>query len=422
MRASARSGYLRPAGAVALAFLSIIWWGGLAAAAPRVPSNELDTTFGEDGVVITDLPFTGEAIHDVALQSDGKIVARGLTELQTTVNRYESDGRLDPTFHVSTHPFDGSLDAAMAVQADQKIVIGGTLGDWMYRKFALQRMNADGTADRTFGVGGTVITDFPMDVWLQAIAIQEDGKILAGGHGANFGDGFVLARYLPEGRLDRSFGSRGVAWVKLGTDPHLLTGLAVQPDGKIVANGYLSSSSSRLGLVRLEPDGSLDPIFGEGGVVIMNEFVGFQTSALALQPDGGILSGGSYDATPLTCCEEFGLVRHLPDGTLDLGFGDNGVAHIYVAGLGSIAEDLALEPNGLIVQAGWSPDEGDEQEVNIVWWQSDGSLYGEEHRLFGGTAFGYAVVVQPDGKAIVAGSGGSGYDDLSFRLARFLAT
>jgi uncharacterized delta-60 repeat protein len=421
MNASTRARRVSPVAAFTLGFLSMVWLPGPATARSGIPSNVLDMTFGKRGVAITDLSYPDERFEDVALQSDGKIVAMGSSFAGQShfLLRYRRDGRRDVTFHKTTHPFG----VAMALQPDQKLVIGGTLGHFMDLRFALDRVNADGTVDQTFGKNGRAITRFPIDVWLQDVTVQQDGKIVAAGYVAGEAPpGFVFARYLPDGKLDRSFGSGGITRIQLTTGQHFLGQIAVQTDGKIVANGYVSENPTLLGLVRLDADGSLDPTFGDGGVVIMTEFDDFTTSALALQPDGGILSAGSY-YNPLTRDSEFGLVRHLPDGTLDLGFGEDGLAHLLTHALADLPEGLALAPSGVIVEAGWSPDEGDENEVDVVWWGPDGSLLSDYSiPTFGFASFGMAVVVQDDGKAVVAGGGGGSFDEFRLGLARFLSS
>jgi uncharacterized delta-60 repeat protein len=416
MNASRRA-YIGSLVTMALAFVCMAQLPGPASAGSRVPSNDLDPSFGDGGVSITDLIYPDETFEDVALQADGRIVALGSPSgVRAFVLRYRPDGKLDTTFHKTRHPFG----VAIALQPDQKIVIGGTLEPNLIPRFALDRVNPDGAVDPTFGRDGRVVTRFDMNVFLQDVTVQQDGKIVAAGYVV--GGGLVFARYLPNGRLDRSFGSGGITVIQLTGGQHTLGQVAVQPDGKLVANASASANPTLLGLVRMEEDGSLDPTFGDGGVVIMTEFDDFATSSLALQTGGGILSGGSY-YNPLTLTGEFGLVRHLPDGTLDLGFGEGGIAHRYVDGLASIPEGLGIEPSGVIVQVGWSPDEGDDNEVNIVWWGSDGSLRSDyTGYLFGVASFGNAVVVQDDGKAVVAGGGGSTFDEFRLGLARFLSS
>jgi uncharacterized delta-60 repeat protein len=399
-----------------LVILLAVMSGGSAGAGQVIPSNELDSTFGRGGIVRTNLPSPSETIWRMALQRDGSIVAMGWRNFSdSVVLRYRPDGDLDPTFQHTAHPFSA---VAMAVQPDQKVVIGGTPVEL---NFVVDRVNADGTVDRSFGYGGEVTTQFPVAAVLEALTVQPDGKVIAAGEVVDGRhDGFALARYLPNGRLDHSFGSGGLERIRVMAGSHTAAGVAVQSDGKIVVSGHVSDNPTLLAMVRLQEDGSLDTTFGDGGVVIMTEVVNFTTASLALQPDGGILSSGVWYTQSTGW--EFGLVRHRPDGTLDTAFGEGGLAHLYVNGLGSWPLDLAVQPNGLIVQVGYSPDEGDEQELDVVWWNPDGSLYSElTSNLFGFTSSATAVVIQ-DGKAVVGGSGWLSYEDQRFGLARFLST
>jgi len=410
---------VRVVAACTFAVLALSWWSGSASASSWIPTNGLDPTFGNGGVVITDLPPADEEIKDLALQGDGKILAIGSASGRSAMVRYLSDGELDPGFRISTHSFG----TAVALQPDQKIILGGEVGDSPNERFALERFNTDGTVDTTFGRNGKVFTQFPTGAVLKDVTVQGDGSIVAAGEAFGSGvEGFLFARYLPTGRMDRSFGRNGLTITRLSSDQHYLARVAVQLDGKIVANGYLAEGTNQqLGLVRLLPDGTLDPTFGTDGKVIMTEFDWFTATGLALQADGGILSGGTYFGS---LANDFGVVRHLPDGTLDSSFGQGGIAQTMFNGLSDKSEDLALQPNGLIVQAGWSADEGDENDVAVAWYnESDGSVYSQTNTpLLGFTSFAYAVAVQPDGKPIVAGGGGPGFYQSEFGLARFLSS
>src|ERR1044071_6086577 len=132
------------------------------------------------------------------------------------------DGDLDPTFEgdgkVLTD-FNHSTDIAnaVAIQADGKLVVVGTTyqdNDFSTEDFAVARYNPDGTLDKTFGTGGKVQTDFPgLAAVASSIVIQPDGKIVVAG-GAfplfTFLGNFELVRYNPNGSLDRSFGDGGI--------------------------------------------------------------------------------------------------------------------------------------------------------------------------------------------------------------------
>jgi uncharacterized delta-60 repeat protein len=224
------------------------------------------------------------------------------------------------------------------VQRDNRIVVGGMAG--INSVFTLDRLLPDGSWDGRFGQHGHVTTRFPVEVRLEDVTVQPDGKLVAGGEVvAGAADAFVFARYQANGRLDPSFGRGGLRMIRLVPDEHHLAEMTVQPDGKIVATGYLSQNPTLLGMVRLQEDRSLDATFGDGGVVIMTEIENFTTVSVALQPDGRILSSGRW-VNEATSSVEFGLVRHLSDGTLDANFGEGGLAHLDIGRLGYFfAED-----------------------------------------------------------------------------------
>jgi uncharacterized delta-60 repeat protein len=202
--------------------------------------GELDTSFDDDGMVTTDFGGLDEALG-VAIQADGKIVAagRGTAVGDFALARYNRDGSLDTSFDgdgkVTTDfgsPFDVAL--GVAIQPDGRIVAAGTAaGD----DFALARYNRDGTLDTSFDGDGKVTTDFgAMDAALGAPAIQPDGKIVAAGYTTAGGD-FALARYNRDGSLDTSFDGDGKVTTDFGSPFDVAAGVAMQPNGRIVAAG-----------------------------------------------------------------------------------------------------------------------------------------------------------------------------------------
>src|SRR5262249_19962743 len=156
--------------------------------------------------------------------------------------------------------------------------------------FALARFQPDGQPDLTFGGGdGFVSTDFGHDGsdHAYAVALQKDGRILLAGEtedAAGIPD-FGLARYLPDGTLDASLGQDGRATTAFGGGAYV-AGLAIQPDGRILAAGAAyHSGSSDFALARYRKNGRPDPSFGKGGKVTtdfgLSQFDA--GSALALQ-------------------------------------------------------------------------------------------------------------------------------------------
>ena len=186
---------------------------GLAPPVSSAKAGGLDTSFGGDGKVVTNLTRRNDAASALAIQADGKIVlARGGG---FGVARYSSDGTLDASFSGDGRAFvnfTSGYDSAIgvAIQADGKIVAAGMAGSGpdKHPVFALARWNSDGTLDASFGVNGKVMTDFTSGTdFAEGVAIQADGKIVVVGEA---GPGkFALARYNSDGTLDASFGVKG---------------------------------------------------------------------------------------------------------------------------------------------------------------------------------------------------------------------
>jgi uncharacterized delta-60 repeat protein len=203
-----------------------------------------------------------------------------------------------------------------------------------------------GTLDETFGTGGKVLLDLGgfQDV-IVALAVQEDGRILAAGSSFIPGEGpkFALVRFLPDGSLDPSFGAGGVV-IANGT----VGDMVLLEDGRILVAG--SSGGDQL-LARFLPDGSLDPSFGTGGIVT-TDFSGNEdrAEALAIQRDGKLLVLGNSTTPDLD--SDFSLTRYLPDGQLDPSFGEGGKVLLDFFGAGDVAADLVILPDGSIVVGG----------------------------------------------------------------------
>src|SRR5436309_12722736 len=125
MRSPATGSTFRSLAITALALLALVSWSGWAAAGPTIPSNDQDATFGNGGIVVTDLPPIDEEAKDLAVQADGKILAIGPASGRVPLLRYLTDGDLDPAFHISTHAFG----TGVAVQPDQKIILAGNVGE-----------------------------------------------------------------------------------------------------------------------------------------------------------------------------------------------------------------------------------------------------------------------------------------------------
>lgn len=230
-----------------------------------------------------------------------------------------------------------------------------------------------GGLDPAFGSGGTVVTAPGGAQVAQAVALQNDGKIVVAGcatslhcYQAISAQGFVVARYDASGALDASFGTGGIVRTDVGAGNAGATGVAVTAGGNIVAAGTAPICHTPgnvcgwgLALVGYLPDGSLDPNFGVGGKVTTD----WSTTGVALlegwamtmQPDGKfVLAGRACNDRPFAgtgCHMDAVVARYLANGLPDASFGAQGIA------LSNLPDDdfalaVTLQPDGKIVTSG----------------------------------------------------------------------
>jgi uncharacterized delta-60 repeat protein len=289
-------------------------------------SGAPDPTFGDNGAVVTDVicisaNFTNQSL---ALQSDGKILIGGTSSISESfsIARYTEDGTLDPTFGgdgtISIDPTD-ELDFinSVRVQDDDRIVIAGTAshGDTT-GQFALVRLNPDGSLDASFDDDGVVLLDRGGRSGALGVAIQDDGKIVAVGStkkgaysGTDVPQDSVLARWLPNGALDGSFGDRGVVIAELdGLGFDAAYEVIVAPDGKLVVSGaWTDVQSGRMFVARFGPNGSKDTCFGDDGV--FSDYAARREDrahSLVRLDDGSLLVAGCAECAICANCDTYG--------------------------------------------------------------------------------------------------------------------
>ncbi len=334
------------------------------------PNGSLDPSFGGDGRVVTSALFDLFGARALAPQPDGKlVVVGGGSNGDFELARYNPDGSLDKSFgkggKVNTVLGDDDEANAVVLQPDGKLIAAG-------QSFALARYNANGALDPSFGTGGKVTTPFGSDYAVAfALVLQPDGKLVAAGDtetGSNHE--FALARYNPDGSLDPSFGTGGKVTTAFSGDLHGAYSLVLQPDGKLVAGGYIAGPNYGAALARYNADGSLDPSFGGDGRVTTALF---GADALVLQPDGKLLAtGGSPDG--------LALARYNPDGSLDTSFNRTGEVTTKIRSHAA-AQALALQPDGKLVAAGYTYTGSTDQhrlsaDFALARYKPDGSLDG----------------------------------------------
>jgi uncharacterized delta-60 repeat protein len=341
-------------------------------------NGTLDTSFGANGRVTTNFPNLAAVASAVAIQSDGKIVvAGGAFPLFTflgdyAIVRYNANGSLDTSFGrggiVRTRfSAGGSYAYAVALQADGKIIAGGTVfvdfstDDSSNTDFAMVRYRPNGTLDPTFGNGGGVITDFDgFNDDVQALLIQTDGKIVAVGDAKNpahYYD-FALARYLPGGALDTTFGAAGKVRTDFGaSNLDIAYSAALQSNGKIVAAGLATFNNGieqDFAIARYNQNGTLDTNFSLDGRVTIDFGSYLQTAySVLIQTDGKIVTVG-YPNTE-SSDSDFLLARCNRNGSLDSTFGVGGKVRTSFGDLNDGANGAVLQPDGKIIAVGFHP-------------------------------------------------------------------
>lgn len=327
-----------------------------------LPDGRLDSLFGANGMISTAIGTSGSAGYAVAVQPDEKILLAGVAYNAVSnfmLARFLPDGKPDLSFSgdgIQTLSFgSGSDDVARVIllQPDGKILLIGTATNSTGSLLALARFQTDGSPDATFSGDGKVILSigsFFTDAF--AALLQPDGKIVVAGT-AKFGmnDDVALARFLSNGTLDATFGTGGKTTTNLGSDADSGNALALQADGSILVAGKTGSSRD-FALIRYHNDGTLDTGFGNQGMVI-TDFFGSDdyANAILLQPDGKILCGGyAYDGT----LPDFALVRYQADGGLDASFGSGGQITTDFGNSYDYGFPMLLQADGKILLGGYS--------------------------------------------------------------------
>ena len=374
-------------------------------------NGALDTTFDGDGKILLPVGSQSDSARGLTLSAAGKYVLAGSSDKDFGVLRLNADGSPDTSFGTDARRIDdvGDQRAAgegVALQPDGKIVaVGSNRG----AAIALLRFNPDGSPDSAFDGDGKALHPIGFSVSGNALALQEDGKIIAAG-GAIFTTPTIVGqmaviRCHPDGSLDQSFDSDGIVLQTIGTFASAQAVL-VQPDGKIVVAGHNGDGQSNMFVVRLLPNGMPDPEFDQDGVVITNVGAASEARALALQPDGRIIVAGF-------AADDFLLVRYLPNGALDSSFDGDGVAFVQFGAGRDRCHAMALQPDGRIVVGGNTFVAGENKtRFAVARLQSNGAPDLSFAGGFGkvvGPAFGEhgdsanAIVLQPDGRIVIAG-------------------
>ncbi|MFP4296166.1 MAG: hypothetical protein ACLFQH_10130, partial [Halothiobacillaceae bacterium] len=315
-----------------------------------LPNGSPDPSFGPnaDGRVLVDGLPGNAVVRAIGLDSQERIVVTGagrtlLGDQDIFTARMHSNGELDTSFSSTgwtLTPIGESVDygQALVVLPDNRIVVtGGACDsddcgpDGRYN-FAFARYTESGQLDPTFQDDGRLTVSTAVLGYsngASALALQEDGKMVAAG-GRTKGDDafrqrqdFALVRIHADGRLDERFGDRGWVVTPIGQDSSAAEGVAVMGDGRILASGLAlyNTINTDFATVRYLADGQVDYNFGDRGTGVVTTAVGNGPSgaeALLLQDDGAIVTAGFGDSS--TAGEDFAAARYLAEDVTPSGF------------------------------------------------------------------------------------------------------
>ena len=413
-------------------------WSGLEALESRVllSGGDLDTTFGDDGFTtwgrdgghsFWDEAGRGEA---VAMQADGKIVLGGIhlghTLLSAAVFRFNADGSVDTTFDE-----DGMYQLpnfnnrrierieAVAVQPDGKILVGSIIPRY------LARVLPDGGLDPTFGDGGIVDAGAVGTSVGRSIKVLDDGRIVTG-------DSWV-SRYMPDGTPDLSFADNGLFDTRVWLDVNVISQwgtLELTDEGGVMVaanTNALAQEGHRESVVlyKLTPDGQLDTDFGEGGRTIFAYGEPYlegpgtvtQTRDLAMQADGKVvLTGGFGNHIPDDRASGGFIARMNADGSIDTTFGGGDGLTEWDEGGG---RGVAVMPDGRIVAGGIYHIGVRMAAFRVLPDGTPDASFDDDGTAVSDFGTAYSSVLQTDGKFIVSGKDQFGDIGGTPILARF---
>jgi len=371
-------------------------------------TGTLDLGFGNDGKLITNIEEYYAKGYAVSHQSDGKIILAGTAEKISTyqdrdivIIRYLSDGTIDPSFAengIFNYSYGSYIDNCFDIAIDDEDSIYFT-GSLDLINGYVGKLTKDGDIDQNFGNEGFWVSPVGNDrEEFHKILLTPSGKLIIAGSKSPFlaDEECTLIKLNSNGTLDTLFGNGGISVVPL-PENYISKHAAIDDQGNIYTGGYYYFSTPVI--LKFTPEGIIDSSFAQNGILVENNTTEFAND-IAIQPDGKILIAVGSLVPPW---RDLGVVRYTQDGILDSSFGDNGRA-IAISNLSGNANSIILQRNGKILITGQEDD-----HFSTIRFTSDGqldesfSLDGVVSTDFGLQSFGNSSTVLPNQRLLVAG-------------------
>ncbi len=346
-------------------------------------NGTLDESFSNNGIAGAVIGDYGAA-KALALQDDGRVLIGGTTRNEATFDdaalaRFDANGLLDPAFTddgVSSYPRSTSQDIvrALAIRTDGDIIAAGTLGGSV-TDMMVMRLTPQGQLVGSFGQQGFAITSLHSGEVCNDMVLRPDGRIvLLGAMRLTLPDGDLNIRQLrADGTPDTAFADSGSfrpvepGSISVAESGHLFDDGRLLFGGKRYVQGQVGAD---LFLGRILEDGEWDPGYGTGGrlaLPISAPFVG-DLKDIAVAPDGKTWVACEFTDTS-TGTRSLAVLRAMPDGTLDAGFGSGGTVHMPCPFGGDCRiEAIYPQPDGRILAVGSTPVDTVTSDMLIMRW------------------------------------------------------
>jgi uncharacterized delta-60 repeat protein len=364
--------------------------------------GSINHSFGDNGFALTQLGWQAKA-KAISIDSEGHIYAAGIVDEKLALSKYSSDGWIDEDFghngYLKTSIAGRPAGAnAVAVDGDDRPVVGGYVQLGNRRYPAVQRYAINGDLDPDFGYSGTVITKVGKSAEIHDLVIQGDNIIAVGHVDTPSGSDILVLRYKPNGSLDPSFGKGGKVITDLGTKGDRANAVTLDRRGRIVVTGVRGGSDNDFVTLRYRSDGKLDSSFGTAGVATTD--LGSpveQATDVKIDANGRIVVSGT---TGKDNDAVFGVVRYKPNGFHDPSFSDDGVVTTNIG----IGPDHA---NGLVLL---------KSQLPIVVGSSIGAEWNELFPDYNVTIEGYFASAPKLGTKTTAQQAGTTADQLTLDI------
>ena len=398
-------------------------------------AGALDTSFGDNGIMITTFENLSSGANSIAMQSNGKIILSGYNTEDANQDiflaRYLPNGLLDTEFgNEGKYIFSisDSKDACYDIETDDEdniYLLGVSRNIDIPHRGYVMKLTKNGKIDSSFADDGIWVNDTE-DIGdkFREIIILENGKIIISGYSIFQSiTRSTTVQLNADGTIDNSFGTNGMTNISVPSG-YFGQFASVDHEGNIISGGFQSNYTFNVVLVKLDSQGEPDLSFGDNGVLWDKSHSEDFVRSITIQSDNKIILGTTVTNVGTST---FGLIRYNEDGSFDESFGDNG--RVYTSFMDSylddeIAHSVLLDEEENIIISGFV---GLTDEINyaIACFDNDGNLdtsFGDNGKVITDLGFDdmiYTSILQEDGKLVCAGSSITSDDISSFSMARY---